>query len=73
MSISRRAPYPLEVKIEAVRAVRAGYFFERIDGEPFSEAEADSLWLGAIGGRTDEGFGRMVAGVWNSWNSRVTN
>lgn len=40
------------------------YFFERADGQPFREAEAKSLWLAALGARTDEGFGRVVPGVW---------
>jgi CRISPR-associated protein Cmr3 len=43
----------------------AVYFFERIDGKPFGEADARSLWLGALGTRTDEGFGRVVPGVWS--------
>jgi CRISPR-associated protein Cmr3 len=42
----------------------AVYFFERSDGRPFGEAEARSLWLAALGTRTDEGFGRVVPGVW---------
>lgn len=42
----------------------AVYFFERTDGQPFGEAEAKSLWLAALGTRTDEGFGRVVPGVW---------
>lgn len=43
----------------------AVYFFERIDGKPFAEADARSLWLGALGTRTEEGFGRVVPGVWS--------
>ncbi len=43
----------------------AVYFFERTDGKPFGEADARSLWLAALGARTDEGFGRVVAGVWS--------
>lgn len=43
----------------------AVYFFERADGRLFEEAEARSLWLAAIGDRTDEGFGRIVPGVWS--------
>jgi|SRR5581483_939297 len=43
----------------------AVYFFERTDEKPFGEADARLLWLGAMGARTDEGFGRVVAGVWN--------
>jgi CRISPR-associated protein Cmr3 len=42
----------------------AVYFFERTDGKPFGEADARSLWLAALGTRTEEGFGRVVAGVW---------
>lgn len=42
----------------------AVYFFERGDGRPFGEAEAKSLWLAALGTRTDEGFGRVVPGIW---------
>jgi CRISPR-associated protein Cmr3 len=43
----------------------AVYVFERTDGKPFGEAEARSLRLAAVGSRTDEGFGRVVAGVWH--------
>jgi CRISPR-associated protein Cmr3 len=43
----------------------AVYFFERTDGKPFGEVDARSLWLGALGTRTDEGFGRVVPGVWS--------
>ncbi len=43
----------------------AVYFFERADGGAFGEAEARSLWLAALGGRVNEGFGRVVPGVWN--------
>jgi CRISPR-associated protein Cmr3 len=44
----------------------AVYFFERADGKPFGEADARSLWLAAVGGRTEEGFGRVVPGVWTT-------
>jgi CRISPR-associated protein Cmr3 len=49
------------------RMVPAGsvYFFERADGGPFDDADAGVLWLTALGGRTEEGFGRFVPGVWN--------
>lgn len=43
----------------------AVYFFERTDGKPFGEDEARALWLAAVGQRAEEGFGRVVAGVWN--------
>lgn len=42
----------------------AVYFFERAEGKPFGEVEVKSLWLGALGTRIDEGFGRVVPGVW---------
>lgn len=45
-------------------APRAVCSFEGTDGDPFGEAEAGSLWLAAIGWRTQEGYGRVVAGVW---------
>lgn len=41
------------------------YFLERQDGAPFDEADARALWLAAIGGRTEDGFGRIVPGVWD--------
>ncbi len=40
------------------------YVFERSDGEPFGKEDAESLWLAALGLRTDEGFGRVVPGIW---------
>ncbi|MCG8554131.1 MAG: type III-B CRISPR module-associated protein Cmr3 [Proteobacteria bacterium] len=43
----------------------AVYFFERVDGKPFGEADARSLWLAELGTRADEGFGRVVPGVWS--------
>jgi CRISPR-associated protein Cmr3 len=59
--MAARAPKPTS------RMVPPGavYFFERVDGQPFGEAEARALWLAAIGARTDEGFGRVVPGTWN--------
>ncbi len=49
----------------------AVYFFERTDGRPFDEVDARSLWLGALGTRTDEGFGRVVPGVWSPTRSTL--
>jgi CRISPR-associated protein Cmr3 len=50
------------------RLVQPGavYFFERAmkDGT-FTTDDAEALWLAALGGRTDEGFGRVVPGIWN--------
>lgn len=43
----------------------AVYFFERADGRAFTEADARSLWLAAVGARTEEGFGHVVPGVWS--------
>ncbi len=47
----------------------AVYFFERADGRPFKETDARALWLAALGARTNEGFGRVVPGVWNPTRS----
>lgn len=45
------------------------YFFERTDGKPFGDAEAKALWLTALGTRTNEGFGRVVPGIWSPQRS----
>lgn len=58
--MAKREPKPTSRMV----APGAVYFFERADGKPFSEAEAKSLWLAALGTRTGEGFGRVVPGVW---------
>jgi CRISPR-associated protein Cmr3 len=41
------------------------FFVERADGRPFDVEDARKLWLCAIGGRTQEGFGRIVPGIWH--------
>jgi CRISPR-associated protein Cmr3 len=46
------------------------YFFERKDGRPFNEDDARALWLPALGARIDEGFGRVVPGVWRPARSK---
>lgn len=58
--MARRRPKP------TARLVSPGsvYFFERTDGQPFDATDANRLWCSALGTRTDEGFGRVVAGVW---------
>ncbi len=56
----RGAPKPTARMV----APGAVYFCKRADGRPFSEADARSLWLAAVGSRTEEGFGRIVPGVW---------
>jgi len=43
----------------------AVYFFERSDGGLFDQATARALWLAPLGQRTEEGFGRVVPGVWS--------
>jgi CRISPR-associated protein Cmr3 len=63
----RGAPKPTSRMV----APGAVYFFERADGKLFGEADARSLWLAAIGGRTEEGFGRIVAGVWTPKEPRA--
>ncbi len=40
------------------------FFLARADGQAFGEAEAKALWLASIGGRSEEGFGRVVPGIW---------
>lgn len=42
------------------------FFFVRADGTAFGEAEAKTLWLAALGRRTEEGFGRFVPGIWHA-------
>jgi len=49
----------------------AVYFFERSNGRPFDADDARAAWLLALGERTKEGFGRVVAGVWHP-NGRTT-
>ena len=48
----------------------AVYFLERADGGRFGEAEARALWLAAVGSRTEEGYGRVVPGTWNTDQGR---
>jgi CRISPR-associated protein Cmr3 len=42
------------------------FFVARRDGGTFGEQDARALWLAAIGGRTEEGFGRVVPGIWTA-------
>lgn len=58
--MAKREPRPTARMV----APGAVYFFERTDRKPFGETEAKSLWLHAIGNRIDEGFGRVVPGIW---------
>lgn len=41
------------------------YHFVGADNKAFTKADAQRLWLCALGGRTNEGFGRFVPGVWH--------
>ena len=52
---------------ETQRLVQPGavYFFERVNGAPFTGEDAKKLWLTAIGARTNEGFGLVAPGVWH--------
>lgn len=59
--MGKRAPKPTSRMV----APGAVFFFERADGQAFSETDASALWLGALGTRTNEGFGRVVPGVWS--------
>lgn len=58
--LAERRPKPTD------RMVPPGsvFFFARADGQAFGEAEAKALWLAPIGGRSEEGFGRVVPGIW---------
>lgn len=58
--MAKRGPKP------TTRLVPPGavYFFERIDGKPFEWRDASRLWLAALGDRVDEGYGRVVPGIW---------
>jgi CRISPR-associated protein Cmr3 len=42
----------------------AVYHLARQGGAVFSAADAERLWLIALGNRIEQGFGRFVAGVW---------
>uniref|UniRef100_E6Q6Q7 Putative CRISPR-associated protein Crm3 n=1 Tax=mine drainage metagenome TaxID=410659 RepID=E6Q6Q7_9ZZZZ len=52
---------------QTARMVPAGavYFFERADESAFTAAHIEALWLSPVGGRTNEGFGRVVPALWN--------
>ncbi|MCS6800031.1 MAG: CRISPR-associated protein Crm3 [Myxococcota bacterium] len=65
-NMAARAPKPTSRMV----APGAVYFFERADGRPFGEADARALWLAAVGTRTEEGFGRVVPGVWTPARSK---
>lgn len=41
----------------------AVYFVEKSGGSTFTPGEIEKLWLAPIGGRTHEGFGRIVPGI----------
>ena len=40
------------------------YFLQRTDGAGFAAADVRGLWLAALGRRTEDGFGRVVAAPW---------
>ena len=42
----------------------AVYFFQCADDKPVTGPTAAALWLAALGGRTCEGYGRVVPGCW---------
>jgi CRISPR/Cas system CMR-associated protein Cmr3 (group 5 of RAMP superfamily) len=58
--MAARAPKPTTLTV----VPGSVYFFERVDGKVFSEDDARLLWLSVHGARADEGFGRVVPGVW---------
>jgi CRISPR-associated protein Cmr3 len=42
------------------------YFLQRADGGRFAAADVHGLWLAALGRRTEDGFGRIVAAPWTT-------
>lgn len=42
------------------------YFLQRTDGGWFTAADVRGLWLAALGRRTEDGFGRVVAAPWTT-------
>lgn len=42
------------------------YFFEKADGQVFTADEVRGLWLANLGDRTDDGFGLVVPGIWQT-------
>ncbi|MBY0552124.1 MAG: type III-B CRISPR module-associated protein Cmr3 [Candidatus Obscuribacterales bacterium] len=58
--MARRLPKPTSSMV----APGAVYFFERADAELFTKEHAEALWFCAAGKRTDEGFGRVIPGIW---------
>jgi CRISPR-associated protein Cmr3 len=42
------------------------YFLQRADGGGFTAADVRGLWLAALGRRTADGFGRVVAAPWTT-------
>ena len=58
--MAARAPRQTDLAV----APGAVYFFQRVDGGTFAAAELRALWLTALGRRTTDGFGRVVAAPW---------
>ena len=42
------------------------YFLQRADGGRFTATDVRGLWLAALGRRTEDGFGRVVAAPWTT-------
>ncbi len=59
--MAKRQPKP------TARLVKPGavYFFEKYSGRAFSRGDALNMWLASIGGRTDDGYGTVVPGIWS--------
>ena len=56
------APRPTDLAV----APGTVYFLHRADRAPFSAADVRGLWLAALGRRTEDGFGRVVAAPWTA-------
>ncbi len=68
MATVRRDGRPGGAPKRTRRLVRPGsvYFVQRLDGQPFVADDVRRLWLVALGDNTEEGLGRVVAGVWQA-------
>jgi len=55
------------------RAVPPGavFFLRRQNGQPLTGAELRTLWLAALGCRTEEGFGRVLPAIWTPGGRKI--
>jgi CRISPR-associated protein Cmr3 len=60
--MAANAPRPTDLAV----APGSVYFLQRADGGGFTAADVRGLWLTALGRRTEDGFGRVVAAPWTT-------